>query len=312
MAIEAIRQLYESNGTIKSYHLKEVMFIRAIHISEGQQDREISLVLRPHSDEIKGVVWHEFRLMSFSSDEWVKNCKGIIGMEHEKSQDEVDRGRRSREFQVVARHTYEEGRARRSMPIEREHLYQKLSALGYGFGPCFQTLNGVHCNEYGEATAVIRTRDWHIKMPTSMIAQHVIHPTALDGIFQTIFAGLSHGGMKRLSTLVPTRVEEMWVSNGLLQEGGNVELNVYSKSDESGPRLANSAIIALDASSGEAGVVIEGLRTTAVTDTSQVSSDTNGTFLEEHYLRFRRPHTNDTRCSPRTWRGPGQGHGFIL
>lgn len=60
MAIEAIMQLQESNGIIKGDHLKEVMFVSAIQVSEGREDREVKFILRPHSDEDKGFAWHDF------------------------------------------------------------------------------------------------------------------------------------------------------------------------------------------------------------------------------------------------------------
>ena len=152
-------------------------------------------------------------------------------------------------------------------------MYEKLSALEYGFGPYFRTLNEVYCNDDGEAISLIKSRDWTTKNPSSSVAKHVIHPTALDGIFQTIFPGLSRGGKDKIPTLVPTRIHEMWVSNKLLYEEGNRGMNVYAKSGYGGLRVANSTIIALDMIQHEARVMIKGLQTTAVADASFSSSD---------------------------------------
>lgn len=44
--------------------------------------------------------------MTFSSSAWVKNSRGIIGVEHEKIQDELDSGRQSKEDQLVARENH--------------------------------------------------------------------------------------------------------------------------------------------------------------------------------------------------------------
>ena len=169
--------------------------------------------------------------------------------------------------------TYEHGRARCRTPVSRKDMYGKLSAFGYGFGPCFRTMSDVHYGDDGEAISIIKTQDWITKVPPSSVAKHVIHPTALDGIIHTILPGLSMGGKSRIPTLVPTRIHKMWVSNVLLHQAGSSDIKIYSKSGTSGLRVAKSNIVALDAVQDEARVVIKGLQMTAVADISLPSSD---------------------------------------
>ena len=271
MAIEAIRQIQDPEDTIKGYKLKEVEFLRAVEIFEGQDGTETSFTLQPYADEGKNFVWHEFRLRTYTYDTWVENCRGFIGIEHQQSQDEVDGGQQDRESLLLSRQSYVDGRARCITPVTTKDMYEKLSEFGYGFGPCFRTLTEVYCNDDGEATSLIRPRDWTAKVPSCSVAKHVIHPTALDGIFQTIFSGLSSGGKNKIPTLVPTKIHEMWVSNMLLHQEESSDIKIFSKSESSGFRVANSAIVALDVINDEARVVVKGLQTTAVTDTSPSS-----------------------------------------
>lgn len=271
MAIEGIRQIQDPERTIKGYKLKDVEFVRAVEIVEGQDDTETSFTLRPCADEGKSFLWHEFRLCTYTHTTWVENCRGFVGVEYQKSQDEVDGGREDRESLLLSRQTYVDGRARCITPVTTKDFYQKLSAFGYGFGPCFQTLTEIYCNDDGEATSLMRSRDWTTKIPSCSVAKHVIHPTALDGIFQTIFSGLSSGGKNEIPTLVPTKIHEMWVSNVLLHQGENSGIKIFSKSEKNGFRVANSAIVALDVIKDEVRVVVKGLQTTAVTDTSLLS-----------------------------------------
>lgn len=273
MAIEAIRQLQDPKDIIKGYKLKEVQFLRAVEIIDGQNCTETSFTLRRYTDDKNDFVWHEFCLRTYTRATWVENCRGFIGVECQNSQDEVDGGRQDKESLLLLRQSYVDGRARCNTPVITKYLYEKLSAFGYGFGPYFRTLTEIYCNDDGEATSIIDCRDWTTKVPSSSVAKHVIHPTALDGIFQTIFSGLSQGGKIKIPTLVPTRIDEMWVANMLLYQGESSGIKIYSNSKHSGLRVTNSSIVALDVVKDEARVNIKGLRTTAVADTSLLSSD---------------------------------------
>ena len=65
----------------------------------------------------------------------------------------------------------------------------------------------------------------------------------------------------------------MWVSKTLLHQGERNDIKIFSKSENGGLRVASSTIVALDSINNEARVVVMGLQTTAVTDTSPSSSD---------------------------------------
>lgn len=272
MAIEAIRQLQDPEDTIKGYKLKEVQFLRALEIVEGPDGTETSFVLRPCTDDKMVSVWHEFILRTYTCDTWVENCRGFIKAECRESEDEVDGGREGRESLTLLKQNYNDGRTRCDKSVPTRDIYKKLSASGYEFGPCFQTLTEIFCNDDGEATALVEPRDWTKKIPTSSVAKHVVHPTTLDGIFQSIFPGLSQGGKNTIPTLVPTTIHEMWLSGQLLHEEGSHGIKVYSRSERIGLRAANSAIIALDTIIDEARVIIKGLQTRGVADPSSSSS----------------------------------------
>ena len=272
MGVEAIRQVQNPEDTIQGYKLKEVQFLRALETVEGPDGTETSFTLRPCTDDKMISVWHEFILRTYTRDTWVENCRGFIKVESQESEDEVDGGREERESLVLTRQKHKDGRVRCDKSVPAKEVYKKLSASGYGYGPCFRTLTEISCNEDGEATAIVDPRDWTRKIPTSSVAKHVIHPTTLDGIFQSIFPGLSRGGKNTIPTLVPTTIHEMWLSNRLLHEEGSHGIKVYSRSEPIGLRAANSSIIAMDTIMDEARVIIKGLQTKAVSDPLSSSS----------------------------------------
>ena len=276
MAIEAARQMTSNPDNIKGYKIREVAFLKAIQIRDDQEPTETSFFLRPHHDDGNGsIISYNFRLCTYENNAWVENFRGVIGVEHEDIQLGSNDGvQETLENCLTSEmHTYNDGRARCGVHIDSRQLYKCLETFGYGFGPCFQTLNDVQCNEDGEATAFVSTRDWATKHPNISVAEHVIHPTTLDGVLQSIFSALSKGGKYPIPTLIPTQINEMWVSQALLNQSKSSSMKIYTKSGFTGQRETNSNLVALDSYSNESRVLIEGLKAVGVTSTGAQSAD---------------------------------------
>lgn len=65
--------------------------------------------------------------------------------------------------------------------------------FGCDFGPTFQSLERICCSDTGELTANIMLEGCIDKMAGRSTKEHLIHPTALDGILQTGIASASKG-----------------------------------------------------------------------------------------------------------------------
>ena len=158
-------------------------------------------VLRPYMDGASDFVWYEFYLRTYAREMWVENYRGFIRVEYQQTQDEMNGDREDIASTLLFRETYEHGRARCRTPVSRKDKYGKLSAFGYGFGPCFRTMSDIYYGNNGEAISIIKTQDWITKIPPSSVEKNVIYPTALDGIIHIILPGLFMGGKSIIPTL---------------------------------------------------------------------------------------------------------------
>ena len=269
MAIEAIRQVDNGQRPIKGYRFKEVTFSKAIPISHDPAGTETSFRLRPIKESVAAsFTWNEFQLWTYESDIWTEHCKGFIGVEHEESPNEVESFRQVEDDLMLCYKRYTEGKSRCNIPVSSEYLYQKLKACGYGFGPFFQTLNDICCNEQGESTALLRLRDWSTKVTQTTFEKHVIHPTALDGIFHSIFAGLSKGGKESIPTLVPTILGEAYISNAPLNQP---ELDAVQLFSEAFGELSqiNASVVAISVADATPLALVSGLQLKAVAGSTE-------------------------------------------
>ncbi|KAF4624686.1 hypothetical protein G7Y89_g13484 [Cudoniella acicularis] len=270
MAIEALRQLSATaDHIIKGYKFKEVLFMKAVQISEEPDGLETNFLLSSRNND-DSFIWYDFRLYTNQNNTWVENCRGQVGVEYKESQDEL--GTSKENDLETAGTQYLDRASRCDKRASENYFYQKLGNSGLNFGPCFQTLHDLSYNDNGEACSTISLRDWAFKIPGSTIAEHVIHPTTLDGIFQTIFVGLSKGGNNAIPTLVPIKIREMWLSNALLDENlENRRIRICSKSVTIRLRDTESDIIALDDLTGSLRISISGLQATAIADPMTLS-----------------------------------------
>ncbi|KAL8706496.1 MAG: hypothetical protein Q9201_000481 [Fulgogasparrea decipioides] len=270
MAIEAARQISAANATrpIKGYRLTDVTFLKAVRLSMSAEGVETQFYLRP--EKIQGASISErseFRLYMVSNHEWIENCRGTITLEYEEDENEVDRGYEAREARSRHKEVFAHGQKHCNLHVDATQMYDNLSAFGFGFGPTFKSLDEVSYSDDGEATASIKLHAWKNKMPagTRNIQPHVIHPTALDEVFHLTVAAITRGGWAPIRTMVPTRLEDLWISNDFVTQPELESIKVYSVSKPRGYREAEFDILALNPVTEDPLIVMDGYRTTAVT-----------------------------------------------
>ena len=303
MAIEAMRQLVGGGGgggssrPVRGYLVTEVFIHRALLLSLDSEgtETEISLHL-PKGGGRDIVASADFHISALLNGEWADICEGSVATEFEEegscscssSSAAVDTPVPFPDEHTALlqqrRQLHERGVARCVRTVTSpKKMYEFAAAMGYGFGPTFQTLSDVkHDGDTGAATTV-RRGEWKEKV--SRFARrtrgHLIHPTALDGVFQGTIVALTRGGEEMCATMVPTRIRRLWVSNGLLVDddddgdggGGGDDgdgLSVFSQLTFQGFREAEFSILAVDKrkNGNRPCIAIEGYRITAVNNST--------------------------------------------
>lgn len=277
MAVEAARQISSSAATrpIKGYRLVDVNFLKAVRLSTAEEGIQTQFYLRPQKTGGTAASYRsEFRLYMISNDEWIENCYGTIITEYDEDDAEVDHGFESQQKLTSHQDAFTRGVQRCHKKVDSEQMYSNLKGLGFGFGPTFQTLEQVSYTDEGEATATINLHAWKEKVPaeTRMIQRHVIHPTALDGVFHLTVTAITRGGWASIPTMVPTRLQNLWISNAFLTRPDLTTIEAYSNSRAEGFREAEFDIVALDPNTKEPLVILDGYRATAVTSLDVSSS----------------------------------------
>ncbi|KAF2676018.1 hypothetical protein K458DRAFT_447715 [Lentithecium fluviatile CBS 122367] len=199
MVIEAARQLSDPTKRISGFRLKESVFEKALIVPSTPEGAEIQFYMR----------LSKFKLCSYENDSWNDHCRGLIAVEYdgdlstegqkEKHQQEVDLLSRAELFRQGC-----------NIMVDRASLYEICETYSLTFGPSFQTLTSIRYNMEKEATAVVQVKE--TARPTRR-KNHVIHPSTLDGILQTIFPALAKGGQEPIQTVIPSFTQDLWISN---------------------------------------------------------------------------------------------------
>ena len=277
MAIEAVRQVRKSviGRRIKGYRCKEVTFAKAVVLTMNAEGVETEFYLRPHNGQVTlSSERSDFRLCMLSNNEWVESCRGTIFVEYDEDEIEVDHNLEAKQAQKRYKGAYARGSKHCTSRVDSKQMYENLNALGFNFGPAFQSLGDVWYSDNGEAMATVQIHAWKSKVPTDEreIQQHVIHSTALDGVFHLTVTAITRGGWSPIPTMVPTHLQNLRISNDFLTQPDLESIKVYSTSKSKGYREADFDILALNAKTDEPVITLDGYRATAVTSLNISSS----------------------------------------
>ena len=146
--------------------------------------------------------------------------------------------------------------------VSTKQLYELLQTVGLDFGPMFQDLSDMRIGQKRSAVATVTAPDLISKMPHGYVQPHLIHPTTLDGVFQSILVALSRGGQEVRAVMVPTTIRKLWVSSDLNATHGSLRL--CADADFLGLRQADASFVAVDSVNRKPTVWAEGFVSTAV------------------------------------------------
>ena len=263
MAIEAARQLVLSGQHIVGFRFRDTTITKALVIpSTG--DIETSLYLRPDSERMSSTIQrYEFRLCSLENEEWSENCRGSIAVELAEDRLIDDSNIKSNQANEPKSSPRQDvlDTARCDISIGPKLLYASLKNIGLKYGPSFQTLTDIFADGEGGAIASLDLDGWKSQRPVSTIQPYIVHPAALDAMFQLSVA-TQLATDSELVPMVPTLIRNMWVSGALLNSApetihtasADQKVHVQTKADRTGFRSMNFSFSAICSSSQEASV----------------------------------------------------------
>ncbi|KAF2463868.1 ketoacyl-synt-domain-containing protein [Lindgomyces ingoldianus] len=171
---------------------------------------------------------------------------------------------------------YKRALAECTNPFSSNEFYETLKALGARFGPSFRNLQHIFFDNGGsQAIASMKLDHWRTTFPTVQIEEHVIHPTALDVLFQLPYAAMSKGSEHAVPLMIPTKVEHVWISHDLLSIPNEVGLSLYARTIRREIREVEFITELLNTRTWEPLISFKSFRLAAVNSPSSTPTSTN-------------------------------------
>ncbi|KAL9608148.1 MAG: hypothetical protein Q9167_007000 [Letrouitia subvulpina] len=260
MAAEAVRQLTEAR--IVAFEIRDTVFHKPLKPSSSPEGVEMEFCMRQGGEDSRRTdSSFEFRLLVFEDGSWAEACHGTIKAEQAQGSTEVDGGKAAEEESRHQRMVHREGSGSCTIGLDVRQLYAHLESCGLEYGPAFQPIQHVRVSMDGEATAEIQST---VRRHASTPQPGLVHPTTLDGIMQTVFAALTKGCTRPIATMVPTRIQRLWIRNDDASSGDGHILHAYAKATPRGYRNVDSFISVLSEEGGNVQMVIERLEIATV------------------------------------------------
>ena len=285
MAIEGIRQITSPKKSITGYKVENLAINKALVVTSAAEGIESQLHFHSRKGTTNGASdSYSFTLYAYSNEEWASICGGNVTVEFEERFLKVVSGEELGDKQFSLSQRLEAGVKNCKDAVNSQQFYRNLAAFGFDFGPTFQSLERIRYNETGEATAVIELDGWEEKTSNVFFCDHVIHPTALDGMLHLTMAATSKGSWESIPTYVPTQAKSIWISNELLIRAPKSQVEVYTKRMFHGYREDDFWIAATNADK-RLMVMVEGWRMTALSSLDSSSAEESG--LQCYYIEWK-------------------------
>lgn len=282
MAIEAARQLTSPDQHISGFRFRDTAITKALVIPSSG-DIETNFYLRPDRERtISAIQRYEFRLCSLENGEWSENCRGSIAVELLESraiESTPPNSIRAIESESLPRRDLLDTNEC-DISFGPKLLYASLKNIGLKYGPSFRTLTDIFADGHGGAISSLNLDKWKSRTPLSAIQPYVIHPAALDAMFQLPVAARLAVDTE-LVPMVPTLIRNMWISGELLDPAPTTtyssradrEVLLQTKADRTGFRSMNFSFSATKVSSQEPSAYGEVYCTSVAGASSDTSKD---------------------------------------
>ncbi|GME48826.1 uncharacterized protein K452DRAFT_352624 [Neofusicoccum parvum] len=246
MVIEAGRQVAGDQGRaadVVGYEISGVRIERAMVVPEGRGAGGLETVARlvPADGEDS---W-AFTIASRSGDEaWRVNCSGALAVRFREGDVRAlaewpalsERYRRADEAVAAAD------------ALAPSHLYEKCEKAGLQYGRTFRNITHIRASG-NVATASVCVPDTAAVMPERFEFPHLIHPAALDALFQTVVLSAE-------DAMVPTSIGYLFVAADL-PSGAGAEFRGFCQTERSGLRSTRGDIVMTDAERSGPKIVLQ-------------------------------------------------------
>jgi NADPH:quinone reductase-like Zn-dependent oxidoreductase len=188
MAIEAAGQLAEDKGagSITSFKLENIHFIKALVVPEPPASVELQIVLHASGKAKEpSADWKDFAVVALSSDgQWFEHCRGSISVEYQEEKISIDESHEYNSIMTAKVDWYKGITGRCTKSVERNELYERMKRNGNIYGETFADITDFSLGELA-ASARLKIPNVASQMPASHLHPHYIHPTTLDAIAHT-------------------------------------------------------------------------------------------------------------------------------
>lgn len=225
MAIEAgYQHAGPKRNNLRGYRLREISIGHALIIPQDASNIETLISLQPYNESMRSPsgLWSQFNIYSSTDNSpWTEHCRGLISVEENLHQTEVDGGRSALWKAQSYRRMVLSFKEECVTSVDGKEMYQSLDKLGLNFGPTFMNLRSVRVTK-DRSIAEITIPNTIQVMPAHFEYPFIIHPATLDSCIHALFPINDRQNKLDRGTPVPTFIEELFVSQDVAREPGHV------------------------------------------------------------------------------------------
>jgi acyl transferase domain-containing protein len=265
MVLEGAKQMTTTGSALLGYEICNMKIEKAMIVPSTAHGLEMALNIKEDMEMLNGgqlLGSREFAIYSKQlNGPWERNASGLLRFRY------ADGNWKAILEAQKATHDAASANCRETL-VPRQ-LYELLDTVGMNYGSLFQNI--VDIRKGGDScVSKIRIPDTKSKMPAQFEYPHVLHPAALDSMFQTLFA-------LEPVPMVPTFIESLFVSAELGDMGPDDYFTGCSTARRIGLGDAE-ADITMRLRESSSYIMIRGLRLTALGS----SASDEGGFLPNH------------------------------
>ena len=206
MGLEAVRQMVPKHQTISGYLVKEATFSSPIFVHSEKKTEVLTHLRALQYAYERTSLRFEVVIYSLDNDGNAIECfKGIIHAHiREDVSSEVDGGFEARVAEQVSSQNYENAKLSCTRHVSKKDFYKWLNEQGLAYGDAFALADEIFWNGHELCMA-------HVDNSQEPY-EGVVHPAVLDTCLQLVSLAPSEGISKTLSTFIPHRMKDTWIS----------------------------------------------------------------------------------------------------
>lgn len=280
MAIEAaLRASNHRLEKVVGFTLRDIEIRQALIIPDDTESAEAQIELR-ESDarELSARNWKEFRIHGVDNDNvWTEVCRGSVLVETENE---------SISSTPRAETDYAESLdcSRYYLNIPPQRLYAAMRSSGIYHGASFQNLNLIRARR-NHSLCSFEVANTAASMPLSYQDEHVIHPTTLDTVFQSVYTAMPESTISQGVPWIPVSVKSLHVAGCVSRSAGS-KFQAQASIVRSSQQKTEGNAFVYDQGSNKRVITVEGLVLQSLVGATNVESQASDKYAECIDLRW--------------------------